>query len=382
MKLNIRHDQQHLFAAIPARNIFRANIAKQVRAQRLQHRIARFMAVLVIKPLEMVNIEHDHADRAVMPLRPQHLALEPLFHVAPVVQAGQWIVNRLDFQLFPQAQIGERERVMIREAKRRRVREILHRTHLLDFAALQHDDAHRLALREHGNAAGRLRERVRQMGATLARPVRHGHMSMPLRQRAAGLFFEILWLERRMSPRDGHANRLAAEIKQVDAPDRVGKQLLIGAGNQRKRVRFAGACLQFRAHLVQDGKLLHALLLVRHGDFQALMRVIALQQVDVASRMIAQAGNDFDAIREFYHVIVRAERKGFGFGGGFFVDRQHNQRHVASGLIRAEIAHERQPVYFRHDEILKNHRRRNLIRHFNRLNWIAAKMKINVRLRA
>ena len=58
--------------------------------------------MLVVELLEMVEIDHHHADFAVLALGQPHEALQAVFHVAPVVEPGQRIAQRLVPQLFAQ----------------------------------------------------------------------------------------------------------------------------------------------------------------------------------------------------------------------------------------------------------------------------------------
>ena len=53
------------------------------------------MTEAVIETLEMVDVDHDHADGRLVPACSAQLALQGLFQVAPVKQAGQRVANRL-----------------------------------------------------------------------------------------------------------------------------------------------------------------------------------------------------------------------------------------------------------------------------------------------
>ncbi|CAM4140345.1 hypothetical protein PSRE111525_27710 [Pseudomonas reidholzensis] len=58
------------------------------------------MPKLIVDPLEMVDVEHDHRQLQAITLRPLQLALEPLLKIAPVVNPRQHIGDRQRAQLF------------------------------------------------------------------------------------------------------------------------------------------------------------------------------------------------------------------------------------------------------------------------------------------
>eukprot|EP01136_Pigoraptor_vietnamica_P017893 Opistho-1_new@63682 len=80
-----------------------------------QHGIALGMAVLVVEPLEMIEIDHHDRHFLLFALGELDGALERILHIAAVVEAGQRIAQRLAAQFRAEREIGERERHRIGE---------------------------------------------------------------------------------------------------------------------------------------------------------------------------------------------------------------------------------------------------------------------------
>ena len=69
------------------------------RGQRLQHAIARGVAVSVVDVLEVVDVHHHHGQRPHVALAARQFRLRQRFEVAPIVKAGQPIDRGQCFQI-------------------------------------------------------------------------------------------------------------------------------------------------------------------------------------------------------------------------------------------------------------------------------------------
>ena len=63
-------NQQKFLAAVPARDVFSADMAQQQAAEFFQHHVPGFMGIGVVQAFKVVNIDHHDAQRRVMTLRP------------------------------------------------------------------------------------------------------------------------------------------------------------------------------------------------------------------------------------------------------------------------------------------------------------------------
>ncbi len=64
-------------------------------------------AVSVVEVLEVVQVEHDHSQRALLAGGPVQLALERLFQVAPIEQTGEGVTNGQVFQGLPEPKVRQ-----------------------------------------------------------------------------------------------------------------------------------------------------------------------------------------------------------------------------------------------------------------------------------
>ena len=58
------------------------------------------MPVLIVDPLEVIDIQHDDRQCPRRAVKPHHLRLEAILEIATVVDAGQGVGNRQRTQLF------------------------------------------------------------------------------------------------------------------------------------------------------------------------------------------------------------------------------------------------------------------------------------------
>ena len=139
------------------------------------------------------------------------------------------------------------------------------------------------------------------------------------------------------------AERVAAQVRRGDEapvdPDR--------ALGQRRRQQRRDVLRRLR-HLV--GEVLLAL-------GQLAVRLVALQQGDVALRVVADPGDQFELVGQLDEVVVGPDGERLGLDGRLLLAGQHDQRHLARRLVGPEELHQRQAVDLRHDEVLQDDRR-------------------------
>jgi len=95
---SIRAGQEdgELVAANARDDVFGAERALEQARRALEQRIARRVSVSVVRPLQVIQVCHHDADRKITPaFEPRHF----LFEKAPVVQAGQRVLDAQGFEL-------------------------------------------------------------------------------------------------------------------------------------------------------------------------------------------------------------------------------------------------------------------------------------------
>ena len=97
--------------------------------------------------------------------------------------------------------------------------------------------------------------------------------------------------------------------------------------------------------------------------------------------MIADPGHQFNPVGELHHIIICPQGKCVRLGFRFFLGRQHDQGHVLELLMHPEEFHQGQPVYFRHDQILKDDRWLEFGGGRDGLRGVLAKLKDNILFR-
>jgi hypothetical protein len=116
--VGIGDDQDEFFAAIPAGNVFAADAFVQVFAESTQQRVASTVPEGVVEALEVVQVHHDQAKRAAAAVGAHQLALERLFHVAPVEKPAEWVANGLHPQLLAQLEVSQGQRQVLGQRQR------------------------------------------------------------------------------------------------------------------------------------------------------------------------------------------------------------------------------------------------------------------------
>ena len=110
------------------------------------------------------------------------------------------------------------------------------------------------------------------------------------------------------------------------------------------------------------------------------IRRIALQLVQIRARVVTDARDQLDTVRQLDHVIVCTERERLPFHLRILISREDDDGNLMRDRVRPELIHERQPIDPRHHQILKDHRRPDLRGHIQSLPRIRTIMEINIRL--
>ncbi len=113
-----RHDHRELFAADPAHHVGGAHDVAHDPADILEQVVARAVAVHVVHPLEVVEVEHQDGDGLVRARRLRQLDAESLVEVAVVVEPGQRIRLGEMLEMRLGLRVVERERSRIAEPLR------------------------------------------------------------------------------------------------------------------------------------------------------------------------------------------------------------------------------------------------------------------------
>ena len=91
-------NEREFLPVVPTGDVPAPDASLQYLAQLSEQRITALMAIRVVEPLEVVEVEHDDPDRVPIARGASHLPLQRLFHVAPIEQPRQRVANRLAAQ--------------------------------------------------------------------------------------------------------------------------------------------------------------------------------------------------------------------------------------------------------------------------------------------
>ena len=187
LDVGLGQDQHELLAAEAARHVATTHGALQQTTEVAQQGVADVVTERIVELLEEVEVDHHDAERAAAAFGAAELALEGLFQIATVEEAGQRIADRLIAQRLAELEIrdGEAELIghgggepLLRLGPLRRVR-----------GGPEIKDAERFTLRDEGDAEVRRRHRLRQVAAE--KPGRRGvhemHPAAPERPALLGL---------------------------------------------------------------------------------------------------------------------------------------------------------------------------------------------------
>jgi hypothetical protein len=87
-------DDRELLAADPRGEVRRPHLALDRPRERLEHAVAGLVAVGVVEPLEVVEVDHDERERAPVAARPRDLLRELAVEVAPVGEPRERVGER------------------------------------------------------------------------------------------------------------------------------------------------------------------------------------------------------------------------------------------------------------------------------------------------
>lgn len=103
-----QHDHK-LFTAKTANDLVAVESLAHQFTQGAKNGIAGVVPVVVVKPLEMISIERDEAERLALLERTSNLAPHVLQEIAPIVEARKGISDRLIAKLIAQFNVGDGE---------------------------------------------------------------------------------------------------------------------------------------------------------------------------------------------------------------------------------------------------------------------------------
>ena len=109
-RLAAREQHDELVAAVARGDVVVLGVGDERVGDLAQHRVTGLVPVGVVDLLEVVDVEHEQADRRGQALRPRHLSLERLVEQPPVGEAGERVAGGQALVLTEQAGVAERER--------------------------------------------------------------------------------------------------------------------------------------------------------------------------------------------------------------------------------------------------------------------------------
>ena len=99
LPIGLDENNQELIPTVADNKIRVSHLLNEKLRHRLQDSVAGLMAVGIVDLLEAIDVDHQEADRMVVPLGPADLTLDNLVKVTAVVDVGQRIAHRLITQL-------------------------------------------------------------------------------------------------------------------------------------------------------------------------------------------------------------------------------------------------------------------------------------------
>ena len=225
----LEQDQRELLAAVAAGDVFPARVALEERAHRAQQRVAGGVAEGVVELLEVVDVDHDDAERHLPPPRPPQLAVQRLLHVAAVEEPGQGIADGLVAKALLEAQVREGEADLVGHGEgelppRQDVMGAELRLLLLARVLDEVEDAEGGALRHQGHAHVGGRRRPSDVPADEPRVGAFHDMGAPAAQGPAVVGSEDLFRGRRRSPGGDALHDVAALVEHAEGAGLVGKE--------------------------------------------------------------------------------------------------------------------------------------------------------------
>src|SRR5258708_24577735 len=118
LRIGIRQNHDEFLASESTGDVALAGIFVQRLRNAAQYAVAGIMAEGIVEALEMVEVQHQHAESCPISFAARHLPVERLFEKTPVVQSGQRIPDRLLAKILPQADIAQRQCDLLRKRSR------------------------------------------------------------------------------------------------------------------------------------------------------------------------------------------------------------------------------------------------------------------------
>ena len=128
------------------------------------------------------------------------------------------------------------------------------------------------------------------------------------------------------------------------------------------------------------GRRFHLLGQMLAAPLDRVVRLVPLEQVNVAFRVIPDAGHQFQLVGQLHDVVVRPQGKRLGLDNRLFLAGEHDHGGLARCRVGPKKLHQRQAVDLRHDQVLQDHGRLGPVGHFQGLGGILAEVEGNVRL--
>ena len=110
LEIGVGQDQRQLLATVARRGVGVAGVFLQHARYMPEHGVALWMAVGVVDGLEVVDVEHDQADRVVVAADLLDLGVEELLETAVIRQAGELVGDGLAAHLIVELDVLERKR--------------------------------------------------------------------------------------------------------------------------------------------------------------------------------------------------------------------------------------------------------------------------------
>ncbi len=126
----------------------------------------------------------------------------------------------------------------------------------------------------------------------------------------------------------------------------------------------------------QGGVAFHELLLALA---QGPVGGVTLHLVQVGAGMMAEAGHQFDLVRQFHQIIACARGERIALCLRIIVGGEHDDRDVPGLRVIAEMTEQRQPVQPRHNQVHQDHGGLDLRGDMHRFARVGTVMEINGR---
>ena len=110
LKIRMRQDQRHLLTTVPGRGVDIAGVLAEHARDVLEHDVTLRMPECVVDRLEVVDVEHDQADRVLVSTNLLDLGAQQLLEAPVVGEPRELVGDGLSLHLVMQVDVLERER--------------------------------------------------------------------------------------------------------------------------------------------------------------------------------------------------------------------------------------------------------------------------------